>query len=179
VPLWRETADALRGLRSMATSADQQHVFLNRHDHRINRLDELLPWSWQPTEAMCSGRTLTLGTSPPWPHRQAHKNPRYAPNDVLIQHHGVRASNPVMSRPSARRSVVANSCLAPQNSCNCDVHRSSVEVVVQSPSNRCGPARHKRPTGSADDPKTQLYTHGTAVADSFFANSGSGWSRRW
>jgi site-specific recombinase XerD len=37
VPLWRETADALHRLRSMAASADQQHVFLNRHDQPLTR----------------------------------------------------------------------------------------------------------------------------------------------
>ncbi len=37
VPLWRETVDALHRLRSMATSADQQHVFRNRHDQPLTR----------------------------------------------------------------------------------------------------------------------------------------------
>jgi len=37
VPLWRETADALHRLRSMATSADQQHVFVNRHGQPLTR----------------------------------------------------------------------------------------------------------------------------------------------
>jgi site-specific recombinase XerD len=37
VPLWRETADALHRLRSMVTSADQQHVFLNRHDQPLTQ----------------------------------------------------------------------------------------------------------------------------------------------
>ena len=37
VPLWRETADALRRLRSMADSADQQHVFVNRCGHPLTR----------------------------------------------------------------------------------------------------------------------------------------------
>jgi site-specific recombinase XerD len=37
LPLWRETADALRRLRSMATGADQQHVFVNRHGQPLTR----------------------------------------------------------------------------------------------------------------------------------------------
>lgn len=37
VPLWRETADALHRLRGMATSADQQHVFVNRHGQPLSR----------------------------------------------------------------------------------------------------------------------------------------------
>ena len=37
VPLWRETADALHRLRSMAMSADQQHVFVNRHGQPLTR----------------------------------------------------------------------------------------------------------------------------------------------
>jgi site-specific recombinase XerD len=37
VPLWRETADALGRLRGMATGADQQHVFVNRHGQTLTR----------------------------------------------------------------------------------------------------------------------------------------------
>jgi len=37
VPLWRETAEALHRLRSVADSADQQHVFVNRHGHPLTR----------------------------------------------------------------------------------------------------------------------------------------------
>jgi site-specific recombinase XerD len=37
VPLWRETADALHRLRSMATETDQQHVFVNRHGLPLTR----------------------------------------------------------------------------------------------------------------------------------------------
>jgi site-specific recombinase XerD len=37
LPLWRETADALRRLRSMTTGADQQHVFVNRHGQPLTR----------------------------------------------------------------------------------------------------------------------------------------------
>ncbi len=36
-PLWRETADALHRLRSMAMSTDQQHVFVNRHGRQLTR----------------------------------------------------------------------------------------------------------------------------------------------
>jgi integrase/recombinase XerD len=37
LPLWRETADALHRLRSMAMRRDQQHVFVNRHGHPLTR----------------------------------------------------------------------------------------------------------------------------------------------
>jgi integrase/recombinase XerD len=37
VPLWRDTADALHRLRSMAMSADQQYVFVNRHGQPLTR----------------------------------------------------------------------------------------------------------------------------------------------
>jgi integrase/recombinase XerD len=37
VPLWRETADALLRLRSMATDTDRQHVFVNRHGQPLTR----------------------------------------------------------------------------------------------------------------------------------------------
>jgi integrase/recombinase XerD len=37
VPLWRDTADALHRLRSMATSTDQQCVFVNRHGQPLTR----------------------------------------------------------------------------------------------------------------------------------------------
>jgi site-specific recombinase XerD len=37
LPLWRETADALHRLRGMATSVEQQHVFVNRHGHPLTR----------------------------------------------------------------------------------------------------------------------------------------------
>ncbi len=37
VPLWRDTANALHRLRSKAMSADQQHVFVNRHGQPITR----------------------------------------------------------------------------------------------------------------------------------------------
>lgn len=37
VPLWRETADALHRLGSMAAGTDQQHVFRNRHDQPLTR----------------------------------------------------------------------------------------------------------------------------------------------
>jgi integrase/recombinase XerD len=37
VPLWRDTADALHRLRSMARSADQQYVFVNRHRQPLTR----------------------------------------------------------------------------------------------------------------------------------------------
>jgi len=37
VPLWRETADALHRLRSMAAETDQQHVFVNRHGQPLTR----------------------------------------------------------------------------------------------------------------------------------------------
>ena len=37
LPLWRETADALHRLRGMPTSAEQQHVFVNRHGQPLSR----------------------------------------------------------------------------------------------------------------------------------------------
>ena len=37
VPLWRETADALHHLRGSTMSADQQHVFVNRHGQPLTR----------------------------------------------------------------------------------------------------------------------------------------------
>jgi integrase/recombinase XerD len=37
VPLWRDTAAALHRLRSMAMSADQQYVFVNRHGQPLTR----------------------------------------------------------------------------------------------------------------------------------------------
>jgi integrase/recombinase XerD len=37
LPLWRETADALHRLRSMARGTDQQHVFVNRHSQPLTR----------------------------------------------------------------------------------------------------------------------------------------------
>ena len=37
LPLWRETADALHRLRGMTMSADQQHVFVNRHGQPLTR----------------------------------------------------------------------------------------------------------------------------------------------
>lgn len=37
LPLWRETTEALHRLRGMAASADQQHVFLNRHGQPLTR----------------------------------------------------------------------------------------------------------------------------------------------
>ena len=37
LPLWRETADALCRLRGMATSRNQQHVFVNRHGQPLTR----------------------------------------------------------------------------------------------------------------------------------------------
>ena len=37
MPLWRNTADALHRLRSMAMSADQQYVFVNRHGQPLTR----------------------------------------------------------------------------------------------------------------------------------------------
>ena len=37
VPLWRETADALHRLRSMATNTDRQYVFVNRHGQPLTR----------------------------------------------------------------------------------------------------------------------------------------------
>jgi integrase/recombinase XerD len=37
VPLWRDTAHALHRLRSMAMSADQQYVFVNRHGQPLTR----------------------------------------------------------------------------------------------------------------------------------------------
>jgi transposase len=41
---WRDE-DKLNGLNPLAYLAD----ILDRiHDHKINRLDELLPWNWSP-----------------------------------------------------------------------------------------------------------------------------------
>jgi site-specific recombinase XerD len=37
LPLWRETAEALHQLRGMTATADQQHVFLNRHRQPLTR----------------------------------------------------------------------------------------------------------------------------------------------
>lgn len=37
LPLWHETAGALHRLRGMTTSADQQHVFVNRHGQPLTR----------------------------------------------------------------------------------------------------------------------------------------------
>ena len=37
VPLWRETADALHRLRSVAMGTDRQHVFMNRHGQPLTR----------------------------------------------------------------------------------------------------------------------------------------------
>ena len=37
LPLWRETADALHRLRGTTMSADQQHVFVNRHGQPLTR----------------------------------------------------------------------------------------------------------------------------------------------
>jgi site-specific recombinase XerD len=37
LPLWRETADALHRLRGLTMSADQQHVFVNRHGRPLTR----------------------------------------------------------------------------------------------------------------------------------------------
>jgi integrase/recombinase XerD len=37
LPLWRETADALRRLHGMASTHDHQHVFVNRHGQTLTR----------------------------------------------------------------------------------------------------------------------------------------------
>jgi site-specific recombinase XerD len=37
LPLWRETAEALHRLRGTTMSADQQHVFVNRHGQPLTR----------------------------------------------------------------------------------------------------------------------------------------------
>lgn len=37
VPLWRETADALRRLQNLSGAAGQQHVFMNRHGQPLTR----------------------------------------------------------------------------------------------------------------------------------------------
>src|SRR3546814_1115116 len=37
VPLWRETADALRRLHGMPAVGDQQHVFVNRYGQPLTR----------------------------------------------------------------------------------------------------------------------------------------------
>lgn len=37
VPLWRETADALRRLRKMSPDPDREHVFVNRHGQPLTR----------------------------------------------------------------------------------------------------------------------------------------------
>nr|WP_064245297.1 site-specific integrase [Rhizobium leguminosarum]OAP97023.1 integrase [Rhizobium leguminosarum] len=37
VPMWRETADALRRLQNLSDAPGQQHVFMNRHDQPLTR----------------------------------------------------------------------------------------------------------------------------------------------
>lgn len=45
-----ETAK-MNGLDPQAYLAD---VLDRIHDHKINRLDELLPWNWSPVAAICA-----------------------------------------------------------------------------------------------------------------------------
>jgi len=41
----------MNGIDSQACLAD---VLDRIHDHKINRLDELLPWNWSPVTGICA-----------------------------------------------------------------------------------------------------------------------------
>jgi hypothetical protein len=98
LPLWRETADAVHRLRGMSMSADQQHVFINRHGQPLGNC-----WCDRGASHVASDRTQPKEHTAADLIETAYSAPRAADTDKVGTAFHRRKLRPKIGEPPETR----------------------------------------------------------------------------